>query len=50
LEALKAGEVPAGSHALTPREREVLGWVAQGKSTREISKILGTPAAPLTNM
>lgn len=40
-ETVKAGEAPIGPHSLTPREREVLGWVAQGKSTREISKILG---------
>jgi len=26
---------------LTPREREVLTWVAQGKTTWEISEILG---------
>ena len=26
---------------LTPRETEVLGWVAHGKSAREIGKILG---------
>jgi DNA-binding CsgD family transcriptional regulator len=39
-EIIKIG-VPAGSHSLTPREREVLGWVALGKSTREISEILG---------
>jgi LuxR family quorum sensing-dependent transcriptional regulator len=25
---------------LTPREREVLAWVAQGKSAREIGEIL----------
>ncbi|MGP0090646.1 MAG: MEDS domain-containing protein [Xanthobacteraceae bacterium] len=40
-ETVKIGEVPIGSHSLTPREREVLGWVARGKSTREISEILG---------
>jgi DNA-binding CsgD family transcriptional regulator len=40
-EIIKIGEAPSGSHSLTPREREVLGWVAQGKSTREISEILG---------
>ena len=39
-EIIKIG-VPAGSHSLTPREREVLGWVAQGKTTREISEVLG---------
>jgi DNA-binding CsgD family transcriptional regulator len=40
-EVIKIGGVPTGSHSLTPREREVLGWVAQGKSTSAISKILG---------
>jgi DNA-binding CsgD family transcriptional regulator len=39
-ETIKIGEAPIGSHSLTPREREVLGWVAQGKSTRDISEIL----------
>jgi LuxR family transcriptional regulator, quorum-sensing system regulator BjaR1 len=29
-----------GTHLLTPREREVLTWVAQGKSAREIGEIL----------
>jgi LuxR family transcriptional regulator, quorum-sensing system regulator BjaR1 len=28
------------AHTLTPREREVLAWVAQGKSAWEIGKIL----------
>jgi len=40
-ETITNGEASTGSHSLTPREREVLGWVAQGKSTREISEILG---------
>ena len=40
-EIIKIGGVPTGSHSLTPREREVLGWVAQGKSTSAISQILG---------
>jgi DNA-binding CsgD family transcriptional regulator len=31
---------PAGGHSLTPREREVLGWAAQGKSAWEIGEIL----------
>jgi LuxR family transcriptional regulator, quorum-sensing system regulator BjaR1 len=30
----------AGSSSLTVREREVLAWVAQGKSAREIGEIL----------
>jgi len=40
-EIIKIGDMPIGSHSLTPREREVLGWVAQGKSTSAISQILG---------
>ena len=36
-----AGGAPSGTpHALTLREREILGWVAQGKSAREIGAIL----------
>jgi LuxR family quorum sensing-dependent transcriptional regulator len=27
-------------HALTPREREVLGWVARGKSAQDVADIL----------
>jgi DNA-binding NarL/FixJ family response regulator len=33
---------PLESLGLTPREAEVLLWVAQGKSNSEISTILGT--------
>jgi DNA-binding CsgD family transcriptional regulator len=32
----------AGTEALTPREREILEWVAAGKSDRQIAEILGT--------
>jgi DNA-binding response OmpR family regulator/DNA-binding CsgD family transcriptional regulator len=44
---LDAGEPPAGdarrldSAALTPRETEVLSWVAKGKTNRDIGEILG---------
>ncbi len=31
----------ASSDELTPREREVLTWVARGKAAREIAVILG---------
>ena len=31
-----------GAEALTPREREILEWVAAGKSDRQIAEILGT--------
>jgi DNA-binding CsgD family transcriptional regulator len=30
----------AGHTSLTPREREVLAWVAQGKSAEEVAEIL----------
>jgi DNA-binding CsgD family transcriptional regulator len=40
-EIIKNGDAAIKSHSITPREREVLGWVAQGKSTREISGLLG---------
>jgi LuxR family quorum sensing-dependent transcriptional regulator len=30
----------AGNISLTPREREVLRWVARGKSAREVGEIL----------
>lgn len=33
---------PSGAEHLTPREREVLGWVAAGKSDRQIATIVGT--------
>jgi DNA-binding CsgD family transcriptional regulator len=36
---VNVGEAPA-THSLTPREREVLTWVARGKSAAEIGKIL----------
>jgi DNA-binding CsgD family transcriptional regulator len=32
--------VSANNHSLTPREREVLWWAAQGKSAAEIGKVL----------
>jgi DNA-binding CsgD family transcriptional regulator len=38
--AIEAAEVPTKVHTLTPREREVLVWVAQGKSAWEIGEIL----------
>ena len=34
------GRAKAGNSSLTPREREVLAWVAQGKSAGEIAEIL----------
>ena len=37
LESAPAAE---RDHSLTPREREVLWWAAQGKSAREIAEIL----------
>ena len=33
---------PQGLPALTPRENEVLGWLAEGKRDAEIGAILGT--------
>ena len=39
--SIKMGDVPNESHSLSPREREVLGWVAQGKSSREVGVLLG---------
>jgi RNA polymerase sigma factor (sigma-70 family) len=39
-------QVEAAEVALTPREREVLDWVAAGKTNREIATILG--ASPRT--
>ena len=38
VEPVPAGPTP---HSLTPREREVLGWAAEGKSASEIAEILG---------
>ena len=43
LRAALPGEPPAG---LTPREREVLAWLAAGKTDRDIGEILG--ASPRT--
>jgi DNA-binding CsgD family transcriptional regulator len=39
-EFIRTGQVPASTHSLTPRELEVLTWVAQGKSAWEIGAIL----------
>lgn len=39
-EFIESAHTAAGEHSLTPREREVLWWAAQGKSAREIGKIL----------
>jgi DNA-binding CsgD family transcriptional regulator len=39
-EALEPVQAAATTHSLTPREREVLWWAAQGKSAWEIAKIL----------
>jgi DNA-binding CsgD family transcriptional regulator len=39
-EAIETAEVSTNVHTLTPREREVLAWVAQGKSAWEIGEIL----------
>ena len=39
-----AGETPAGRiamAALTPRETEVLSWIAKGKTNRDVGEILG---------
>jgi len=36
-----ANERPATALPLTPREREVLDWVAAGKTNRDIAAILG---------
>lgn len=40
VEVIEPSQVPTGPHGLTPREVEVLGWVAQGKSAWEIAAIL----------
>lgn len=34
------GRAKSGNSSLTPREREVLTWVAQGKTGREVGEIL----------
>lgn len=39
-ELVEPAPITNGAHALTPREREVLWWAAQGKSGWEIGKIL----------
>jgi DNA-binding CsgD family transcriptional regulator len=39
-EVIEAARAKTGNHSLTPREREVLTWVAQGKSAWEIGGIL----------
>ena len=39
-EVIEAARTKTGTHSLTPREREVLTWVAQGKSAWEIGEIL----------
>jgi DNA-binding CsgD family transcriptional regulator len=39
-EIVESAESATGIHALTPREREVLAWVAKGKSAKVISENL----------
>jgi DNA-binding CsgD family transcriptional regulator len=39
-EMVKIAEGETAKHSLTPRELEVLEWAAQGKTAREIGKIL----------
>jgi DNA-binding CsgD family transcriptional regulator len=39
-EFIETAEAPATTHSLTPREREVLTWVARGKSASNIAKTL----------
>jgi DNA-binding CsgD family transcriptional regulator len=44
LLSLQAADMPASrlaTAALTPRETEVLSWVAKGKTNRDIGDILG---------
>lgn len=45
LRRREAGEAPAASRlstaALTPRETEVLSWIAKGKTNRDVAEILG---------
>ena len=40
-EIVEATEAPRQEHSLTPRELEVITWVARGKSAWEIGEILG---------
>ena len=35
---------PSDSHKLTPRQREVLGLIAQGRTMKEIASLLGISA------
>jgi DNA-binding CsgD family transcriptional regulator len=46
LYRLDGGALPAARAELTPREREVLEWLAAGKTNREIATIVG--ASPRT--
>ena len=45
LSELPAGDVAAAQRlataALTPRETEVLSWIAKGKTNRDVGEILG---------
>jgi len=44
LRLREAGEAPASrlaTAALTPRETEVLSWIAKGKTNRDVAEILG---------
>lgn len=40
-DALRAAQALAGQYRLTPRETDVLLWVARGKTNRDVSDILG---------
>jgi DNA-binding NarL/FixJ family response regulator len=52
--SLLVSQLPPGFADLTPREREVLKWIAQGASNREIAKTLfiseGTVKNHVTNL
>jgi DNA-binding NarL/FixJ family response regulator len=49
VEMLRGQQAPRADDILTPREREMLRFIAQGKTSREIAELLGLSAKTVDN-